>query len=96
MRRTIMTTVLMLCVQLSAAAQQTGRIKVERAVELPRHSYPVSTTVTAMFQDDQQFAALAQQLLDAQQTGLDVARVLRSLQQQNVRAAFNERLRLLV
>ncbi len=35
---------------------------VETAVQLPRHSYPVSATVTALFQDDQQFAALAQQV----------------------------------
>src|SRR5512147_125145 len=39
-----------------------GRIKVERSDELPRHAYPVSTTATALVQDNKQFAALAQQL----------------------------------
>ena len=62
MRHAMMVLALLLSLPLTAAAQQAGRIKVERAVELPRHSYPVSTTVTAMFQDDQQFAALAQQV----------------------------------
>lgn len=61
--RTVMSRfALLVCVPLTAAAQQTGRIKVERATELPRHAYPVSTTVTELFQNDQQFAALAQQV----------------------------------
>ena len=62
MRNMTMLPGLLLCVAINAAAQQSGRIKVERAVDLPRHFYPVSTTVTAMFQEDQQFAALAQQV----------------------------------
>jgi len=52
----------LLCVPLTVAAQQVGRIKVERATELPRHAYPVSTTVTELFQNDQQFGAFAQQV----------------------------------
>lgn len=39
-----------------------ARMKVERAVDLPRHYYRVSTTVTAIFEDNAQFAALAQQV----------------------------------
>jgi hypothetical protein len=35
---------------------------IDRADQLPVHSYPVRTTVTALFQDETQFAALAQQL----------------------------------
>ncbi len=53
---------LSLCVPIAAAAQQSTRLKVERSDQLPRHSYRISTTATALFQDDQQFAALAQQV----------------------------------
>ena len=62
MRHTMIAAALVLCVPFTVAAQQTGRIKVAHAVELPRHAYPVSTTVTELFQNDQQFAALAQQV----------------------------------
>ncbi len=66
MRHTVMVSALLLCVPVTGAAQHSvapsGRIKVERADQLPRHSYPISTTAMALFQDDQQFAALAQQV----------------------------------
>jgi subtilisin family serine protease len=39
-----------------------GRSRVERADQLPRHMYSVSTTAVALFQDDRQFSALARQL----------------------------------
>jgi hypothetical protein len=38
------------------------RIRIERAVDLPRHSYPVEAPATALLEDDARFAALARRL----------------------------------
>lgn len=60
MRHAMMLSGLLLCVPIIAVAQQTnGRLKVARADELPRHSYPFSKTVVALFEDSAQCAALA-------------------------------------
>lgn len=62
MRQPMIVAALVLCMPITVAAQQSARLKVERSYQLPRHSYPISTTAMALFQDDQQFAALAQQV----------------------------------
>ena len=43
-----------------ATVRPAARQRVESADQLPRHSYPISTTATALFQDEKQFAAFAQ------------------------------------
>ena len=53
------------CAPRVASAQNpapAARIKVERADQLPRHVYPVGSTAMALFQEEAQFAALAQRL----------------------------------
>ncbi len=52
----------LLLVPLAAAAQQAGRIKVERSGQLPRHLYPVPAPARALLDDSARFAALARQL----------------------------------
>jgi hypothetical protein len=43
-------------------SQAGQRLQVDKADQLPRHVYRVTTTALALLQDDKQFAALAQQL----------------------------------
>jgi hypothetical protein len=43
-------------------APPAAKIRVERADQLPLHVYPIATTAMALFQDEAQFAALAQRL----------------------------------
>jgi prolyl oligopeptidase len=47
---------------LTPALHAQQKRPIERADQLPVHSYPVRTTATALFQDQAQFAALARQL----------------------------------
>ena len=56
----VMLTVIML--PASSVAQERERIRIDRAEDLPRHTYTVTTTATALLEDDAQFTALATQL----------------------------------
>ena len=47
---------------LAPALHAQQKRPIDRADQLPVHSYPVSTTATTLFQDETQFAALARQL----------------------------------
>lgn len=67
LRRTLPPVLAMLAtavLTLPAAAQSDGgRIRIENADELPRHTYPVPESATRLVEDDAQFAALAAKLV---------------------------------
>ena len=46
----------------SSVAQERERIRIERPEDLPRHTYAVPTTATALLEDHAQFTALATHL----------------------------------
>jgi subtilisin family serine protease len=63
--RALTAAVLLVVAYASAGAAQEpprDRIRIERAADLPRHSYPVDTTAAALLDDDARFGALARQL----------------------------------
>lgn len=51
------------------------RIAVERADQLPPHTYPVATTATDLFTDEDQFAALAEALEAGPPSDLETYRI---------------------
>jgi hypothetical protein len=47
---------------LTGAQEPAQRIPVHRAEDLPRHTYPIETTVAVLLEDDREYAALAAQV----------------------------------